>query len=269
MESILLISLLTMGGLALILSCGLVIANEKLKVQKDPRVEEIAELLPNINCGACGFSGCYGYAESIVQNKIGIDICALGGREVTKKIAEIMQLEAAEKEEQIAIIGCQGGSKEAKRRFQYQGINSCRAVNLVAGGNKACIYGCLGLGDCVKVCPFKAIKMNNDCLPVVDEEICAGCGLCMKACPKTIISLISKTQEVYLGCVSQDKGKVVKESCSVGCFGCSLCASPKITPHESIVIKENLPMIVLENIRDWNILNTAITKCPAKCFRVR
>ncbi len=260
MGSVLLISLLTMGCLALILSIGLVIADRKLRVEEDPRVEEINNLLPNANCGACGFSGCHAYAELVVKAKTGIDICTPGGAEVAKGIAEIMRLEATGKEAQIAVIRCQGGNKESKKRFRYQGIGTCRAVNSVAGGSKACIYGCLGFGDCVRVCPFNAMEMNDNNIPEINEDKCTGCGLCVKACPRNIIGLISKNQKVYLGCVSQDKGKMVKEICSIGCFGCSLCASPKITPDGAIMMKKNLPEIVLERIKDWTILDTAVSK---------
>lgn len=269
MENILIISLSTMGGVALILSCGLAIANRKLKVSEDPRVEQIVNILPNINCGACGFSGCYGYSESIVKEKIGINICTPGGTDVTNNISEIMGVEATQKEKQIAIVCCQGGKEESKNRFVYQGISTCKASNLTAGGHKACIYGCLGFGDCLKACPFNAIRLSDNCLPVIDEEKCTGCGLCVKSCPRNIIGLIPESQKVYLGCVSLDKGKVVKEFCKVGCFGCTLCASPKVTPDEVIIMKGNLPAVMLEKIKDWNILNNAIAKCPAKCFKVK
>lgn len=257
-----------MGGLALILSCGLVIAGRKLKVKDDPRVEQIVDVLPNINCGACGFSGCFGYAESIVKDKTGTDICTPGGTAVTRNISEIMGVETAEKEKQIAIVCCQGGKKESKNRFRYQGINICKAVNSVAGGHKACVYGCLGFGDCQKACPFNAIKMSNNCLPVIDEDKCTGCGLCVKSCPRNIINLIPESQKVYIGCASLDKGKAVREFCEVGCFGCTLCASPKVTLDEAIMMNENLPVIMLEKIKDWNMLDGAIAKCPAKCFKV-
>ena len=143
---------------------------------------------------------------------------------------------------------------------------TCRAVNAVASGDKACVYGCLGYGDCVRACPFNAIELNDDALPVVKEEACTGCGLCVKACPRDMICLISRSQKVYLGCVSRDKLKAVKEVCTVGCFACTLCASPKVTPDGLIVMENNLPVIKVENIRDWKALDRAVAKCPAKCY---
>jgi Na+-translocating ferredoxin:NAD+ oxidoreductase RNF subunit RnfB len=269
MENQLLVSLFTMGGLGLILSIGLTIADKRLKIEEDPRIKEIASVLPGLNCGACGFPNCHAYAELVVQGGAGVDSCFIGGREAQLEIAEIMKVQLEEKEKKAVAVCCRGGRRESKKRFRYRGILTCQAANLVNGGDKACVYGCLGFGDCVRACPFSALELNDNGLPVVREENCRGCGLCVKACPRKIISLISQSQMIYLGCISQDKAKAVKEVCTVGCFGCTLCANPKVTPEGLIVMENNLPVIKIENIKDWKVLDQAVVKCPAKCFVVR
>ncbi len=269
METRLLIALFAMGGLGLALSIVLSIANKKLKVKEDPRIEEIAAVLPGSNCGACGFPSCHAYAELVAKGQIGAGFCFVGGKDVQAKIAAIMKLELEEKESKVACVRCQGGQKESKKRFRYLGTLTCQAVNQLNGGDKACVFGCLGYADCVNVCPCDAVQMNDDNLPVINEEKCTGCGLCVKACPRNIICLIPRSQKVYLGCLTQDKAKAVKEICSVGCFACTLCADPKLVPGGLIVMENNLPKILLEKIKDWQDLKPAVAKCPAKCYLVR
>ena len=266
MGSQLLVSLSTMGGLGLILSIGLVIADKKLNVEEDPLTKEIVSVLPGLNCGACGFPSCQAYAEQVARAKAGVGCCVVGGEDIQSKLAAIMTVEFEKEETEIAAVRCQGGEKECKRRFRYQGVLTCRANNLLNGGDKACVYGCLGLGDCVRVCPFEAIELNDNSLPMVKEHICTGCGLCVKACPRDVIYLIPQSQKIYLGCMSQDKAMAVKEICTIGCFACTLCATPKVTPGDLIVMQNNLPLIRVGDIRDWKALDQAVAKCPAKCF---
>jgi ferredoxin len=172
-----------------------------------------------------------------------------------------MQIEGGEEEyvPRVAAVCCRGGYKEARELFRYQGLEDCAAAQLAAGGAKACRYGCLGLGTCVRVCPFEALSMGDNGLPLVDEERCTACGLCVTACPRNIIELIPRSAQIYLACVSQDKGKAVKTVCSVGCIGCGLCAKPKITPSGAITMKGNLPVV------DYRTGGTDLLVAAAKC----
>lgn len=248
------------------LSGALALASRRLSVKEDPRISKIASALPGLNCAACGFPSCHAYAELVVQGKAEVGSCVLAGQEAQARIASLMNVRLENKESRVAVVCCRGGEQECKKRFRYQGVSTCRANNLLAGGDKACIYGCLGLGDCVRACPFGAIELNDDNLPVINEEKCTGCGLCLKACPRGIIRLIPRSQKVYLACLSQDRGKDVKDICSAGCFTCGLCVNPKITPAGYIVMEKNLPVIKTENIKDWKALDQAVAKCPAKCY---
>lgn len=263
-------ALIILGGLGLIFGVGLGIASKIFHVEKDPRIKKIEEVLPGANCGACGAPGCSGFAEGVVQGKFDVNGCIPGGEDVAENIAEIMGIDAGSVVPKIAVIQCQGGNTNTEKRAIYQGIEDCTAADLISNADKSCEYGCLGYGTCVSACPFDALSMGDDGLPIVDEDKCTGCGKCVEACPRNIIKLIPITQKVYLGCVSKDFGKAVKSVCKVGCIGCGLCARPKIVENEIITMDGKLPIIHTKKSKDLlKDLEKAIEKCPNSCFMVR
>ena len=240
-------SVAILGIIGALFGALLAFASKKFAVFVDPRVDSINSILPGANCGACGAAGCFSFAESVVGGKLAANACVPGKTEVSNKIGEILGLAVEESAEMRAVVRCKGGKKEAKQRFEYFGIEDCTAAELLSGGNKACVYGCLGLDSCVRVCPFNAMYMNGNALPVIVPDLCTGCGLCVKACPRNIIELIPKAQKIYVACVNPEKGKTVKDACEVGCIGCTLCANPKTTPSGDIVMDGNLPKIRFTN----------------------
>ncbi|MCK5075773.1 MAG: Fe-S cluster domain-containing protein [Calditrichia bacterium] len=258
-------ALITLGSLGLLFGIVLAIASKVFFVKKDPRIEKIDEVLPQVNCGACGYPGCAGYSEGIVNDEADVTLCAPGGSEVIEKIAQIMGLEASAAEPKIAVVRCQGTKENAIDKFEYTGIKECNAASLVSDGHKACEYGCLGFGSCVDSCPFDAMAMKENGLPIVFEDKCTGCGNCVEACPKGIMELIPKSQKVYLGCVNQNKAKAVKSVCSVGCIGCTLCSKPKVTPSGVIIMENNIPLVPAV----WEDWQNAVEKCPTDSFVVR
>ena len=267
MDPLFLSSIIALGGLGLLFGVGLAYAAKKFAVKVDPRVEEIVEILPGANCGACGQPGCSAYAEAVVAGQTPPNKCSPGGQEVAEKISQILGLTGVEAEEpKVAVVQCQGGKAEAKEKFIYEGIQDCSAAELVGGGHKACEYGCLGLGSCVKACPFDAMYMSDNGLPVVIEDKCTGCNVCVVTCPRDIMALIPRSQKVFLGCVSQDKLKAVKSVCSVGCFACKICTTPKVTPSGAIKMEGNLP--VIQDIHSEELF-AAVAKCPSKSYVVR
>jgi electron transport complex protein RnfB len=265
MNPVLLASVIGLGGLGITFGAILAFAAKKLAVEVDPRIEQLEEILPGANCGACGYPGCAGYAEAVVTKDEKITLCSPGGQETVEKIARIMGKEAEEMIPMVAVVRCGGSVDKAKSKYIYEGIEDCNVANLLSGGSKACEYGCLGLGTCVKACPYDAMAMRDDGLPMVFEDKCTGCGICVEVCPKGIMELIPRTQKVYVACVSRDRGKDVKAVCSVGCTGCTLCANPKFTPSGKVKMDNNLPVVP----PDWEDYETAVAKCPAKCFVVR
>ncbi len=267
MDIVVISSILGIGGLGLLFGASLAYASKKFAVEVDPKIEEILEKLPGANCGGCGYPGCSGYAEAVVKSGASMTLCAPGGQAVIQDIANILGVEAVDMgEKMVAVVQCRGDNEKAPKRFHYAGITNCHAAQILMGGDKACVYGCLGLGTCVESCPFGAMRMGEHGLPIVIEEKCTACGNCVSACPRGIMKLIPVSQKVFLGCVSQDKGKAVKQVCKVGCTGCTLCANPKTTPSGSIQMKGNLPEIVDIKADD---LMTAVEKCPTKSFVVR
>lgn len=260
--NIIYISLIAMGGLGLFFATALAIASEKLRVKEDVRVAEINEILPGLNCGACGYTGCHDLAEKIVA-KGDLDglRCPPGGAEVEEQIAEILGISVEAEIKKRAVVKCGGTKALAVDRAAYHGIKSCEAAEMVGGGPKACTFGCLGLGDCVEVCPFDAIHMHDDGLPYVVEEKCTACGLCVEACPRDIIEMLACIDRVVVNCSSKDKGAVVRKVCKVGCIGCMICV--KLAPDNYKVV-DTLAHVIHE--KGDAGAEPAIVKCPTKCI---
>ncbi|MCM8778841.1 MAG: RnfABCDGE type electron transport complex subunit B [Candidatus Omnitrophica bacterium] len=254
-----LIPILTLGILGLLFGIGLGLAFKVFKLEEDPRVGKILEFLPGANCGACGYAGCFGLAQAIAEGKALPSTCAPASIEERKKIAEIIGKELEEKTKLVATLICNGGCI-AVDKFIYQGINSCMAANLLFGGQKTCPYGCLGFGDCVNVCPFGAMYMDEKTnLPVIIEEKCTACGLCIKACPKNILTLRPIKNKVYVMCNSTDKGALVTKYCKNGCIGCFKCE--KVCPSDAIHVKNNLAKVDYEKC---TLCGECVKVCPTK-----
>ncbi|MDR2861606.1 MAG: RnfABCDGE type electron transport complex subunit B [Syntrophobacterales bacterium] len=256
-------SVIILGIFGVLFGACLAYLSVVFAVQVDPRIEKITEILPGANCGGCGAPGCFSFAEGVVSGALTPTSCAPGGKEVAAKISAILGCEVGEMIPMVAVANCQGGNQEARQKFEYMGVEDCRAALLLSGGHKACGYGCLGFGNCVAVCQFHAIMMNDNGLPVVNPHLCTGCGLCVGACPRHVISLISKDQKIYVGCVNPEKGKSVKAVCTVGCLGCGVCANKNNNPSGDIVMEKGLPIITYES--NLRVLPGA-ARCPSKAY---
>ncbi len=258
-----LIPILTLGFLGLVFGVGLAIASKRLAVKTDPRLDRIIGLLPGANCGACGGAGCFGFAESILSGKLKIDACRVAKETAKEQIAEILGRKLVKDIKGVAVLHCNGG-KKVKDRFIYQGIEDCVATNLVLGGQKECVFGCLGFGTCVKVCPFGAIKMSNEGLPILDAQKCKACNKCVLVCPKKLFSLVPITHPVYVACSSHDSGKDTKVVCPVGCIAYKLCE--KACKFDAIHVIDNLAVI------DYNKCTSCgecVKVCPMKTIVIR
>lgn len=214
-------TVLTMGGVALVAGVILYIAAKKFAVFEDPLIGEIEALLPGANCGGCGQAGCHAFAEKLVETKDVKYYCPVGGSALASKVAAALGLEATFSEKMVARVYCNGGVRAA-RSGEYHGIESCAAMAINNSADLVCAYGCLGLADCVKACPFDAIHMV-DGVAVVDDEKCTACSKCVVACPRALITLTPHAKTVYVACKSPDPGGVVRKYCSVGCIGCKAC----------------------------------------------
>jgi Na+-translocating ferredoxin:NAD+ oxidoreductase subunit B len=214
---------LIVGGIGLF--CGIVLsfASRFFGVREDERVEAVLGMLPGSNCGACGYTGCLDYAKAIVLQGAKVIECKPGGAGPAREIAAFMGVEAEAARRMAALVLCGGDDARASRKFLYNGVADCAAAALVGGGDKACGYGCLGLGTCARVCPVQAIEITGGRLAVVHPELCIGCGLCVAACPRRLIKLVPEAASVHVLCKSPERGASVRKKCSVGCIGCALC----------------------------------------------
>ncbi len=255
-----LLSLVIIGGLGLIFGGLLAYVAQRFTVEEDARVETICDLLPGANCGACGFPGCINFAENIVKGNVSVSSCIPGGKTVCDNICEVMGVDSvASESKMVAEVYCLGTRDVAPDKFEYQGVRDCKAAMAYSGGFKACSYGCLGLGTCAECCPFDALHMGANGLPVVDLERCTGCGICVKACPRGIIRIVNADRiGKYVPCNSKDKGKVVREVCEVGCIGDKACV--KACPNDAIVVEDNLAVIDSSKCDDCG-------KCVEVCKR--
>ncbi len=258
-----LIAILVLGTLGLLFGIGLAIASKKLAVQVSPKLDEVHHLLPGANCGVCGNPGCFGFAESLLAGKSSLENCKVCSEEIKEKIANILGLALEKQTKKIATLHCNGGLK-VKDKYLYDGVNDCIAANLVLGGQKSCAYACLGFDTCVKACPFGAITMSAEALPVVDKVKCRSCNKCVLACPKKLFSLVSVTHTVYVACSSHDLGREVKSVCPVGCIACKLCE--KACRFDAIHVIDNLAVI---DYHKCTSCKECVPVCPAKTIRVR
>jgi electron transport complex protein RnfB len=249
-------AIISLGALGLVFGLILAIASHIFKVEVDERTEKILDALPNANCGGCGYPGCSGYAEAIVQDGVAINKCAPGGADTVAKIAEIMGVTASKSEKMVAIVKCRGDNTVTTQKHNYVGVLDCVAANITQGGDKGCAYGCLGLGTCVSVCAFDAIRIENG-IAVINPENCTACGKCVEACPRNIIEIVPYSKKVHVTCKSVDKGPMVKKVCDIGCIACRLCE--KVCPVDAIHVDNNLASIDYDKCIQCML---CVEKCP-------
>ena len=259
--NLILIALITLGVTGLLAALILYFVAQRFKVEEDPRIDEVVEVLPGANCGGCGFAGCRALAEACVKaDSLDGLLCPVGGQEVMKQVGDILGLQPAAAEPMVAVVRCNGTCAARPRTSEYDGTRSCKIVNSLYVGETGCAFGCLGCGDCVNACQFGAIKMNEETgLPEVDDDKCTSCGACVKACPRHIIELRKKgpkNRRVFVKCVSKDKGAIARKNCLNACIGCGKCQ--KECPFEAITVENNVAYI------DWQKCRLC-RKCVAVC----
>ena len=259
-----LIAALILGAMGLLFGIVLTFASKIFAVPANPTRDAIRDTLPSANCGACGYPGCDGCADAIASGKAPINACPVGGADCAAKIASIMGMEPVSgADRKVARVVCQGDCAVAKEKFEYTGIRDCVAATTVNEGFKACAFGCLGLGTCVKACQFDAIHIDPvRHIAVVDEEKCTACGKCVAACPKNVIELQPANADVALLCNNTNKLKQVMDVCKVGCIGCQKCA--KACKFEAITMVDNLPVIDYGKCRACHMCAEA---CPTGAIK--
>lgn len=246
-----------MGGLTLALAIMLILANKKLYVYEDPRIDKVEEMLPHANCGACGYPGCRPFAEALVKGESLPGKCTVSTEQGREKIALFLGVDLGLEDKRVARLACAGGVNVARNKANYTGIQTCRAASLVSGGGKGCFWGCLGLADCERVCNFDAIHMSEFGLPVVDEDKCTACGDCVEICPKDLFSIHASSERLWVACKNLEHGDDVLEDCEVGCTACGKCAMD--APGDLIKIIDNIAVVDYSKNHQTKV---PIERCP-------
>jgi Na+-translocating ferredoxin:NAD+ oxidoreductase RNF subunit RnfB len=254
------------GGFAILLF----FAHKKLQVHQDLRIEKIIKMLPGINCGACGFSACRVMAEVLVKGDKDNLFCPIAGDKVMAAIYKILGLKMKASLNLKAFVKCGADSYKRKKIAKYQGPDTCKAANMFSS-YQLCNYGCLGFGDCEKVCPVSAINIINGA-PIIDLEKCIGCGKCVTECPRGIIELLEVKYRFLpiVACSNKERAKDVKEACEVGCIGCGVCV--KIGPENGFQLKENLSVVSykeMDKYKEIKFWEKAVEKCPMNTIQIR
>lgn len=261
MQNIILVSAGSMAVIGAFLAGILAFADRRFKVEEDPRLEAVMGVLPNTNCGGCGYPGCRMLAEQLIKGSAPPNACVAGGNAVAGRLAHILGVKQLEHKRLLAVVLCRGGEKEARKSAVYEGERTCAAANLT-GAEKGCAYSCIGYGDCVESCRFDAMAMSPNGLPVVFYDKCVGCGACARACPRDIIEMHPQDHKLFVYCRNRDKGAVARKLCDVACIACGLCVKDCSVPG-GIELKDNLATVNYQ-IAPQNDESTK--RCPTKCI---
>ncbi|MDR2202272.1 MAG: RnfABCDGE type electron transport complex subunit B [Clostridiales bacterium] len=243
------------------LGFALAYLGEKIKVERDPKIDDVSRFLAGVNCGGCGCAGCDAFAEALVSGKAKLSQCNPTSAENKDNIAKILGQSGGASKRLVAVVHCNGGNK-CRDKHAYQGFGDCQSAELLAGGNKACRVGCMGLGSCNEYCKYGAVSVDKDTgVAVVDGAKCTACGMCVSICPKKIISRIPFDAKVYVACSNTWRGKDVRSVCENGCIACGLCE--KKCPAEAIRLSNNLAIIDYDKC---TACGACVSVCPSKCI---
>ena len=254
--NVILIAVIVLGVIGLVSALVLYIISNRFAVHEDPRIAQVSEVLPQANCGGCGYPGCSGFAAACVKaaddGSLEGKLCPVGGQPVMEQVASILGMAAVASAPKVAVVRCNGTCENRPRNAVFDGAVSCRVKNMTGMGDTGCGYGCLGCGDCVAKCQFGALSMDPETgLPVVDEEKCTACGACAKACPRGIIEIRlkgPKGRRVVVLCNNKDKGAIANKACKASCIGCGKCVKT-CEKFEAITLENNLAYIDAEKCK--------------------
>lgn len=257
------IAAIVVAGIGTVCAVMLIVASKFFAVEENQLIASVRECLPGANCGACGYAGCDGYAKALAEEDgIKANLCIPGGDTAARQISELLGVEFEDVVEQIAVIHCYGDCNHTSKKMDYVGIQSCAAATMLYGGNGMCSYGCIGMGDCVRVCPQDAICLENG-IAHIDTRKCIGCGLCAKACPRHLITVMPDQERLLVTCNNTEKGAVARKKCANACIGCKKCE--KNCPEGAITVINNLARIDYDKC---TMCEECAKNCPVGCILV-
>ncbi len=260
--TVILYATLVLGGLGVLFGAVLSFADKVFAVPLDERVAKVREALPGANCGACGFAGCDAFAQAVVEGNAKVTGCAPGGLKSARAIASIIGEEIEATTPLVAKVICQGEAGVSKHRYDYEGYRSCQMASSMVGGPKKCPYACVGLGDCVAICPFGALKVENG-LARVDESKCTACGKCAAICPRHSIQLQPREATVVVRCQNRDSGRQAREECMQACIACKRCV--KECKVDAIAVEDGYARI---DPSKCTRCGDCAKVCPCRCITV-
>lgn len=252
---------LVVAGVGLVLGVLLALFTHFFGIEDDPKVKAVRGALPGANCGACGFKGCDDYAKAVAEGRAAPNLCIPGGADTVAALSEILGVEAEAAAAKVAFVHCNGVCGATSPKAVYDGMQTCQANSMVFGGAGSCIYGCIGCGDCVSVCPADAICIR-DGIAHIDPRACIGCGACAKGCPKNVISMLPKDAAVANFCSNKEKGADARKNCKNACIGCKKCE--KTCPNGAITVIDNNAIVNYEKCTHCGACAEA---CPTKCLK--
>jgi len=246
MNQVILYTIITLTAIGIVAAVVIYFVSKKFAVQEDDRIGRVEAILPSTNCGGCGQPGCHAFAKAVVDaGDLSVLHCPVGGNAVMKQVGEILGIKVVERDPYVAVVRCSGSFEYRKKTNVYDGAGSCKIAAALYSGDTGCAYGCLGMADCVDVCDFEAMYMDEKTgLPVVIEDKCTACNACVKECPKNILELWpkgKKDQRVYIACLNEEKGSTARKDCAVACSGCSKCF--EACRYDAITMNNNLAVI--------------------------
>ncbi|MBR6407118.1 MAG: RnfABCDGE type electron transport complex subunit B [Clostridia bacterium] len=256
------IPIIIVAAIGLIAGVGLSIASIVMAVPVDEKVTEIRGCLPGANCGACGYSGCDGYAAALASGEAANGLCSPGGAKCAADVAAVLGEEVGEFKRRAAVVHCDGTCDKTEKLYDYRGIQTCAGVSLMFGGDGKCSYGCIGLGDCVKACQYGAISICNG-VAVINTKRCAACSECVAACPKGLIRIVYGDKVADVSCSNKDKGAAAKKACKNACIGCMRCV--KACESGAVTVSNNLATVDSEKCTGCG---KCFEVCPSKCIRM-